>query len=408
MTKSSLPLFDSADKGHSLVTVLAQSEPANAAQRGFRKLVAEIERKRRELKEWQAYGHRYARRYTMEFEPVRAELRRKQREMIKLLDDLLSRQGQGQGQRLRQAERAALHEVLMSLLGQLLSDGHDDALAALREKHRDAASREQERLEMALTESFLTDVMGIPIDDDHGASTVEELFAHAASKVQEREEERGRAAGTRRGKQGKSRTSGQARSRPEEPAARPPSPSLRAVFRKLVSALHPDREPDPKARARKNQLMQRVNQAYEAGDLFTLLGLQLEIAQIDASHLSSMTAEHLAQYSQALREQLTDINAELESIKEVYRPIVGQPRGSRLSPSIVDKQLTVEIGRLKEGLQELIRDLVMFRDPVQRRARIDQYLQHQAHQAAVMNDLSLFLADLEAPPTRARPRRRRR
>ena len=38
--------------------------------------------------------------------------------------------------------------------------------------------------------------------------------------------------------------------------------SIREVYRKLVSALHPDREPDPQERARKTALMQRVNQAY--------------------------------------------------------------------------------------------------------------------------------------------------
>jgi hypothetical protein len=39
--------------------------------------------------------------------------------------------------------------------------------------------------------------------------------------------------------------------------------------------------------------MQRVSQAYEATDPLTLLGLQLEIEQIDATHLSSAGAWRL-------------------------------------------------------------------------------------------------------------------
>lgn len=37
------------------------------------------------------------------------------------------------------------------------------------------------------------------------------------------------------------------------------SQSIREVYRKLASALHPDREPDPVERQRKTELMQRAN-----------------------------------------------------------------------------------------------------------------------------------------------------
>ncbi len=38
------------------------------------------------------------------------------------------------------------------------------------------------------------------------------------------------------------------------------SQSIRELYRKLVSALHLDREPDPQERERKTLLMQRINQ----------------------------------------------------------------------------------------------------------------------------------------------------
>jgi hypothetical protein len=69
--------------------------------------------------------------------------------------------------------------------------------------------------------------------------------------------------------------------------------------------------------------MQRVNQAYDANDLLTLLGLQLEIEQIDTAHLSSTTAERLAHYNQILKEQLARLEAELESFIEPYRELMG-------------------------------------------------------------------------------------
>ena len=82
MTSSSLPLFDDGPgKDFSVSEVLAQRKPADKAQQRFRKLVANIERKREELRQWQAYEQRYNQRVTSEFEPVRLELLQQQRQM---------------------------------------------------------------------------------------------------------------------------------------------------------------------------------------------------------------------------------------------------------------------------------------------------------------------------------------
>jgi hypothetical protein len=408
VTKSSLPLFDDQpSKRRSLVEVLAKSKPGNRAQQGFRKLVQQIERKRRELKEWQDYAHRYARRIAAEFEPLQAQIHEKQLEMAALIDELLSRRGQGQ--RLRKADRSSLKDLLMSLLDGLLAGGPPDEKAErLRKKYADPVSKEEERWNMELTESFLSDVFGVELDEDHGASSVEELLEQAHRKMKERAEEDAAAGASRRSNGRRGRGSSEGSAAPPE-QSREASPSLRAVFRKLVSVLHPDREPDPAEQARKNELMQRVNQAYEANDLLTLLGLQLEIEQIDAEHISSMTAERLAQYSQTLREQLADIEAELKATKAVYRSLMDGASG-RVSVQMVDRKLTLELNNLRAALEELVDDLARFRDPKQLRTRLDEYAMHQAQEAAVkeiaaMADLAVIFADMES---RSAPRKRRR
>jgi hypothetical protein len=68
--------------------------PRGKAQQRFRKLVATIERKREELRGWQAYRQRYNQRVATEFEVVRLELRQQQRQMAVLIDELLSQRGQ--------------------------------------------------------------------------------------------------------------------------------------------------------------------------------------------------------------------------------------------------------------------------------------------------------------------------
>ena len=97
----------------------------------------------------------------------------------------------------------------------------------------------------------------------------------------------------------------------------------------------------------------------------TLLGLQLEIEQIDATYLSSTSAERLAHYNQILREQLTRLEAELESIVEPYRELMGLWSGRALTVAKIDRKLTMDITQLREALRQLTQDLVVFRDPVQ-------------------------------------------
>jgi len=405
VTSSSLPLFDDGPgKDFSVSEVLARRKPADKAQQRFRKLVANIERKREELSQWQAYEQRYNQRVTTEFEPVRSELLQQQRQMAVLIDELLSQRGQSR--RLSRLERAKLRDMLVSLLEAGLSQGDDEVLAVLREKHTRPSAKEDQRLEMELTESLLTDVLGLEVDENHGASSVEELLDHAHRKAQQRarfhrddEHETGRRA--------KRSDAEDALRAKREQAAKEVNQSLRDVFRKLVSALHPDREPDSTERERKNQLMQRVNQAYEANDLLTLLGLQLEIEQIDATHLSSTSAERLAHYNQILREQLTRLEAELESIVEPYRELMGLWSGRALTVAEVDRKLTMDITQLREALRQLTQDLVVFRDPVQLRARLRQYdLDDEPGELEAMQammEIATMLGD-NRPPRRSRRR----
>src|SRR5260370_36233394 len=82
VTISALPLFDEGPgKDYSVSEVLARSKPAGKAQQRFRKLVATIERKREELRGWQADRQRYNQRVTSEYEEVRFSLLQQQRQM---------------------------------------------------------------------------------------------------------------------------------------------------------------------------------------------------------------------------------------------------------------------------------------------------------------------------------------
>jgi hypothetical protein len=187
---------------------------------------------------------------------------------------------------------------------------------------------------------------------------------------QTHDEERRRQTAEERASSRPRSAKAQAAAAKRDEAARAVSQSIREVFRKLVSALHPDREPDPEERQRKNELMQEVNRAYEADDLLTLLELQLRIEQIDAAQLSSLAPEKLARFNQILREQLADLDQEFGRFTEPFRMIV-LDSGASLTTANVDRELDREMAQMHTILRELRADMAAFRDPAQLRSRLD-------------------------------------
>jgi hypothetical protein len=94
---------------------------------------------------------------------------------------------------------------------------------------------------------------------------------------------------------------------------------LREIYRKLASAVHPDREADAARRAEKTELMQRINRAYATNDLLTLLETQLQLELIDPDHVSKISGQRLKQFNQLLSQQLDAPKAELRSLQDAFR-----------------------------------------------------------------------------------------
>jgi hypothetical protein len=406
-TPRSASLFeDGHDIEYSLVAVLDNGKSVTKAQQQFRRLVLKIEQNRALLRQWQEYSVRYNQRLAGELEPLRAQLHEGQRKMAILIDELLSQPAKDR--RLGRVQRGKLRQLLSEVLDALPDDSSDEAMAALYVKYGEAAARRRRPSDLELTQTVLNDVLGLEIGADHGASSVDELLALAQRKLQERADKEAFPSDVRRFTRRGRRTGNTTGRRDTEAAERLAAErdvgqSLRDVFRKLVSALHPDREPDTEARERKTLLMQRVNQAYEANDLLTLLNLQLEIEQINAAHLSSLTPQRLAHYNEILREQLTELDAELERTMEPYLYAMEWHGGRRPTPPDVDRHLSASIAELRSVVRGLQNDLVAFRDPDALRELLKRYEPQQ--EIADLIDLA-DLIDVFQPVRRSRRSRR--
>ncbi|MCD6078041.1 MAG: DnaJ protein [Ramlibacter sp.] len=236
---------------------------------------------------------------------------------------------------LTRGERARLVELMREAASALLQVDEDEAIAELAGRQGDDEVSPQPVPPETLVEAHEEDLQ-------HLAEDWERQAAAAAAQRDEWAAKRRAAATLKRSKQAKQEV----------------SHSLRDVYRRLASAVHPDREADAEVRAHKTALMQQANEAYAQGNLLALLELQLQAEELDAAHLVAVDQRRLAHFIAILQEQLADLQSEVRRLEADFRAAVGAPPGHGLQPRKAERMISAEA-------QALRADLVVLRRQVQ-------------------------------------------
>jgi hypothetical protein len=322
------------------------------AQRQFNKLVERLKDQREELARWQAFKQSYQQQLASKYQPLAARLREKRIAMVILLDRAV------ESNSLSKRDRSEVLGMLSRLLLELLAEAEDAELVRLHDKYADVSFEQERRNRMAVMRELASEDYGIDVGAYAGAESPEELADWLRDQVRAfraAEESAGEPAGKKSAK-------ALAREASREQAEEGGSRAVRDVFRKLVSELHPDRETDPAAHARKTELMQRVNQAYEAGDLLTLLELQLSFEESNAAMLAALAKERLRHFVHVLEAQSQRLRADLAAIMEPFAAIVGDTKSRKVTADAVQRTLEADIREIKSVLRTVEFDLVRFRD----------------------------------------------
>jgi hypothetical protein len=322
------------------------------AQKRFNSLIRQIAQTRQTLAAWQEAAPAYRHAQAEVLLPLQAELMAGQRQWVFALDALLDQRSW------TKAERETLGELICDAAGELLEARGDDAeLKALFDKHAEI-DFDSERREVMLAFKDLTEaVTGLDLGDEQEIATEEDLFARMQQRLQDREaaEEAERAAQSVR----RRKSAAQQR---REAEAQQATQSVREIYRKLASALHPDRETDARQRDEKTALMQRVNQAYAANDLLALLELQLQIEQIDAGHIANASADRLKHYNKVLAEQLAELKAEVDRVEMEFCLEFGLQPDRGLNPRRLGELLEQTSRQWRAELNEQQREMRMLGD----------------------------------------------
>ncbi len=373
------------------------------------------------LAQWQAYDLRLNQRLATELHPLQAQVRAARLALLKLLDQLLD--GEAAGPALTKAQRRKIKALLPSLARMLLEDGPDAEIEALFDKHSDVSHADLRQAELDETEAIFGEMLGDDAMQGHQAQSVDDMMRHAAQRLfdqaqaeqqaQQQAEQQARDARQARAQAtGKGRQAEAAQQRKED-AAQQASQSVREIFRKLASALHPDREPDAARRLHKTQLMQQANQAYERNDLLTLLSMQLDLEQIDEQHLAGLPDARLVHYNQVLREQLEALQQEVADQALPYQMMLAMsPWQRQPGPTAVDNALTLDIAALRRCLADIQHDTAQLADPSTRKAAIGRIALDDPDDEPDPFEMMLLMeamADIVGAPARPkRPARRKR
>lgn len=336
--------------------------PLSAQQAQFNLLVERIAQQREVLGTWSDAVAAYRERYAREYLPVLDTYHGLYAELVQLLDGMAA-------SKLSKADRALLHDTIASIAAGLAEGARDDATrAAMQALHgryaQDAAD-------------------GEPAEPATGpgptAAGLEGLDPDSPEAVARRVEEEMQAARqhaeqARAAHQARRKKKPSAREQKQQHEARQASQSLREIYRRLASSLHPDRESDPGERERKTALMQRANRAYDAGNLLELLELQWEAEHLDPAKLASFSDERLAHYNRVLAEQLAELQREVAGSEMAFAHEFGLPSARRYQPARLMAQLRTQMQQLQADVHEL---RLFLRDLQQDPEALKRWLKHE-------------------------------
>lgn len=329
------------------------------AQKTFNSLVEQIEKRRERLGAWEAVMPAFQKKFVDGLLPLEQASTALRIKMLHRLDDAFLQKG------LSKAEQRTLSGLIADMARNLLDVSDDAQLKVIYNRHNSSDHDSNAAADRQQMKPAPGSIPGVEPADDLDTLSPDELIEHMQAEQDEqfkRDMAAHAAREAQRAKRKKSPKQSAAQVRIEAEQAES-SKSIREIYRKLASALHPDRETDPREQERKTVLMQRVNHAYAKGNLLQLLELQLEIEQIDRRAIDGLGEARLTRYNGILEDQLRELDQEIQHVESDFRRTYGIAPSVKVAPDTVVRMLTRDIAGMQRSNQDLTTALREFEDP---------------------------------------------
>ena len=329
--------------------------PVSRAHKQFNTLIKKLEAARALLAQWNDTLPVLVAKINHEYVPLAEVYEERLKQLVMLLDEM-----HGEKQ-LGKRERQKLSRFISDTAFQLMS-GDDDALKSVYNRHSGADFDADEARSKDEIRQMMESMLGAEFKGDIDMSSPEAMLMAFQAQLEEQDAASEPDQDQHRGAPAPKRPADIARERRQAAEAERMQQSLRGIFRKLASQLHPDRETDALERQRKTALMQRVNVAYTANDMLGLLELQLEVEQIDQASLATLSDERVKQYNKVLKEQLTELESEVAGFVEVAAMKIDAGMFDVVTPVTVLRTVDTDIAEMHVKLMVIDDDLQTLRD----------------------------------------------
>lgn len=379
-----------AVSGLVLIQPADTSQRLTAAQQRFNALSQQVARQQQELATWQHSMHQLQQKVLGELLPLYRQLALLQWQLATRLDEALTSYKLGKREQARlQLMIAAVCdnvlaytddpqlEVKARQLQQLYSQRADiagaDALAVAPEIPEQAVPDEADMRQYLLLQCGI-DCDGMLFDDMQALYVQMQQLEQQQHQATQFQQQRQQA----RQQQRKS----QAQEQAAQQSGALASKSLKLVYQRLASLLHPDREPDTQQKMLKTGLMQQATDAYQAKDLIALLGLQQKAQQLTATRddnrlnaqsLSGLLDKQLEAYILNLDRQSSQLAEDILACKQQAAEMVNYPHYYRAKPKDILDRLKQAITYQQHLIQSIQLDLQQLTDADSIKRLIQQY-----------------------------------
>lgn len=382
-----------ATKHHAPVHIPAthHGTPLTAQQKKFNRHIERIAKQRELLADWELAIASYRERHAREVVPRQDTYRALMIELVQYLD------AASDNRKLTKADRRTLSEAITDRLAVLIDSVDDEATRAslkqIYNRHSgsdyDTEAAEGDDIAREMAQAMAKDFFGVDVDlEGADMDSPEDFLRRLQEQLQAQQEQQEQAAQQREARRAaRPRKPGARELKAREEAAQA-TQSVREIYRKLASHLHPDRETDPAERERKTALMQRVNQAYQDNKLLDLLQLQLEVEQIDPEHIAGLSEERLKHYNRVLAEQLRELEQEVWAAQDHFQMEFGADIHRSGKPAGIMRELRSQLQTIEYGTLQLRKQLhALHADPAALKAWIKDERQQLKAQQYDMDDI---------------------
>lgn len=361
-------------------------------RRKFDQWMKKVNAAKTELTDWDAAQTAFSESFIAQIEPLRREAILARLRFARQLDQVIAKGWA------RTSEQGLCQDLLLGLVSDIssapqLDDAQRAELGDIYQRHSDMTLEQARQEELAELKRMTEETIGVELGAEPIADEQELMRRMLEGMTDQYEHEfaqaRAREAARAARRAARPKSAAQLRREAAEQGA---TDSLRDIYRRLASALHPDRATDEADRQRRHDLMARVNQAHGLGDLPALLMLQLEFEQIDPAHLAQASEERVQHYIVVLQQQHRDLGAQLNERRMRFGNTFGVEMSSRAKAVHLGQVLQEMARQLRAEVAMIETDLAQIMD--KRGAR--RWIKAQAEDRAMDEDLSLVLQRLGA------------